>query len=202
MYGTVISDCKSYLFDENLEQFDLNLPQPTKKDNTIHVLLPKSYPYRPSIDDTVQITGTLITYDEKESGLQTYLLVISLFKCNKEQIISDENMVSIIGRVFKKDKLCKTLSGVAIQRVSISPNTRGSYKPIHCIGYQNSADSLNLLNKKDMVEISGRLISRSFLYRENHYRETTELIVDYVYPIYTEKVVPEEDAVLMNGQLE
>lgn len=183
MRGTVISEFKKYEFDEEYEMFDINLPHISKKENKIHVLMPSIYPYKPNIGDNVQITGTLVTYDEGKAGLQTYILIIALYKCSMEDFDLEENNINIMGRVFKKDKLCKTSKGVLVQRISISTNTRNRYKPVHCVGYQNCAEALDSLNKNDMVEVSGKLISREFLYRENHRRETTELIVNYVYPI-------------------
>lgn len=183
MRAAVITECEKYDFDDQYIKFDVNLPHVGKKENKISVLVPNNYPYRPEVGDVVEITGTVTTYDEKEAGLQTYIVVISLYKSSFEGFDLKNNTVCVTGRVFRKDKLGMTSSGTAVQRVSVSVNTNGRYIPVHCIGHNTAAEALNSLNMNETAEISGKLISREFLYREDIKRVTTELIVDYVYPI-------------------
>ncbi|MBR1442020.1 MAG: single-stranded DNA-binding protein [Firmicutes bacterium] len=172
-----------YGFDEKYNKFEVNLPHSGRKENKVNVLVQCNYPYQPEVGDVVEITGTVTTYDEKEAGLQTYIVVISLFKSSFDSFDLKNNTVSVTGRVFRKDKLGFTASGTAVQRVSVSINTEGRYVPVHCIGHNTAAEALNGLELNEIAEISGRLVSREFLYREDKKRVTTELIVDYVYPI-------------------
>lgn len=183
MRGKVITDCINYGFDNRYNTFDVNLPQPAKKDNVIHVLIPKNYPYMPKVSDVIEFSGNVTTYDEKVLGLQTYVLIISLYESTFEDFDIKDNNITVTGRVFKKDKIGKTRSGIQIQRLSISVNTDGRYVPIHCIGHDIAAVALDKLEKNQIAEISGRLVSREFMYREDAFRVTTELIVEYVYPI-------------------
>jgi len=186
MRAAVITECKTYGFDGKYNTFDVNLPHIGRKENKISVLVPVNYPYQPQIGDIVEITGTVTTYDEKEAGLQTYIVVISLYKSTFEGFDFNKNTVCVTGRVFRKDKLGMTSSGIAVQRVSVSVNTDGRYIPVHCIGHNMAAEALNELKINETAEISGKLVSREFLYRENVKRVTTELFVDYVYPINAE----------------
>lgn len=183
MRGTVVSECVKYSFDERYNKFNINLPHPGKKENVVSVLVPANYPYQPKKDEVVELSGSITTYDEKQAGLQTYIIIISLYKSVMEDFDIKNNTVFVTGKVFKKDSLAVTSSGVSVQRLSISTNTEGRYIPVHCIGYNAAALALEKLNLNNMAEVSGRLISRKFLYREDIYRTTTELFVDYVYPI-------------------
>lgn len=183
MRAEITKNCGKYGFDEKYNKFEVNLPHIGKKENTVNVLVQSNYPYQPEVGDVVEITGTVTTYDEKEEGLQTYIIVISLFRSSLDGFDLKNNTISVTGRVFKKDKLGFSASKTAVQRVSVSINTDGRYVPVHCIGYNTAAEALNSLELSEIAEISGRLISREFLYREDKKRVTTELVVDYVYPI-------------------
>lgn len=110
------------------------------------------------------------------------------------------NRVVLSGRLTKEVSLAKTTSGKSVASFSLAvqrniKNQAGEYEAdfINCVVWGATADYLNkYVQKGNLINVEGRLQTRSYTASDGKNRNVTEVVVDLVQLIST-KTQPKEE---------
>lgn len=185
MIGTVLTEPVDFSCDKNYITFEMDLVQPNRRKNVIHVLVFQDYEYIPKVGDVIEIAGNLCSFDlGSKEGVRLYVSVVNMFPAEPSARSSDNNLIHVRGIIQKTSPLYqKRDTGRQVIRFAILPDNSTHNKiPVYCILMGSAALSAERLEKGMEISVKGRLITRKFTYKDS-IRHTTELHVqEFVVP--------------------
>lgn len=185
MIGIVLSEPVEFRCDKNYITFEMNLIQPNRRKNVIHVLVYQDYEYIPEVGDTVEIAGNLCSFDlGSKEGVRLYVSVVTMFPTESTAKSSDDNLIHVRGVIQKTTPVReKEDTGRQVVRFALLPDNSTHNKiPVYCILTGSAASSVSSIKVGMEIALKGRLITRKFTYKDS-VRQTTELHVqEFVLP--------------------
>jgi len=181
MKGIVISKPETFKFNEDLLEFSVRLPQPQRKKNVIHVLVRRDYEYIPEVDDVIEVSGNLVSFDlGSKEGVRLYVSTVVMY-ATSDPVKPADNTIKIRGVLGHISNLVTKSSGKTVLRFSVLPdNTTHNKIPVYCVLEGSAAETVAKWQAGITVVVLGRLITRRFNYKDT-LRTTTEMHVEEIF---------------------
>lgn len=87
------------------------------------------------------------------------------------------NVVSLTGRLTEKPELRMTQSEKSVCSFTLAVKDMDSTSFIRCVAWDKSAEYISRADKGDLVEVSGKIVTRSYEDKDGHKRTATEVSV-------------------------
>lgn len=87
------------------------------------------------------------------------------------------NNVLLTGRLTEKPELKMTATGKSVCSFTLAVKDMDSTSFIRCVAWDKSAEYISRADKGDLVEVSGKIVTRSYEDKDGHKRTATEVSV-------------------------